>query len=183
MYKICKSEQSAMRQRELEIGLLEVMQNHNYEDISVSDLCEHLHIPRKSFYRYFANKDGAFCALLDHTLEACNHSVDPQSSMEDAILQYFLFWQQHGNLLAALDRSSLSGKLVERTYEYAMQERGFIDRLLRRFPGSDKSTVVMFLSTGLISTVLNWHKSGCNASVEHMSKTITTLFSEPIFPM
>lgn len=183
MYKICKSEQSAMRQRELENGLLDVMLNHNYDDISVSDLCDHLQIPRKSFYRYFANKDGAFYALLDHTLEACNHSVDPHSSMETAISQYFSFWRSRSDLLTALDRSNLSGKLVERTYEFAMHERGFIERMLRRFPCSEKSTIVMFLSTGLISIVLHWHKSGHTLSIDQMSKTVTTLLSEPIFPL
>lgn len=183
MYKICKSEQSAMRQHELEKGLLDVMLNHNYEDISVSDLCDHLQIPRKSFYRYFANKDGAFYALLDHTLEACNHSVDPQSDINVGVCQYFSFWLEHRLLLDALERSNLSAKLVERTYVFAMQERGFIDRLLRRFPGADKSTVVMFLSTGLISTVLDWHKNGCQQSVAQMASTIIRLFSEPIFPI
>ena len=38
------------------------------EEISVSDLCDRLNIPRKSFYRYFSSKDGALFALLDHTL-------------------------------------------------------------------------------------------------------------------
>ena len=45
MYKICQSEQSAKRQKELEQGLLQLMLRHNYEDISVSDLCEHMNIP------------------------------------------------------------------------------------------------------------------------------------------
>ena len=53
MYKLCKSEQSARRQRELELGLLEAMQTQLYEDISISELCDRLAIPRKSFYRYF----------------------------------------------------------------------------------------------------------------------------------
>ena len=43
MYKLCKTEQSAARQRELEEGLLKAMQNTRYEDISVSDLCDQLH--------------------------------------------------------------------------------------------------------------------------------------------
>ena len=183
MYKICKSEQSAMRQRELENGLLDVMLNHNYEDISVSDLCDHLQIPRKSFYRYFANKDGAFYALLDHTLEACNHSIDPHASVEIAIAQYFSFWFSRSDLLTALERSCLSGKLVERTFDFAMREQGFVERLLRRFPGSEKTTIVMFLSTGLMAIVLNWHQSGYTQSIDHIAKTITRLLSEPIFPM
>ena len=68
MYKFCKTEQSVQRQRELEQGLLTMMEHQRFEEISVSDLCDRLNIPRKSFYRYFSSKDGALFALLDHTL-------------------------------------------------------------------------------------------------------------------
>ena len=51
MYKLCKTEQSARRQRELEQGLLAAMSTHQYEEITVSDLCDQMNIPRKSFYR------------------------------------------------------------------------------------------------------------------------------------
>ena len=62
MYKICQTEQSNRRQRELEQGLLQLMLRRNYEDISVSDLCDHLQIPRKSFYRYFFQQGwGSVC--------------------------------------------------------------------------------------------------------------------------
>ena len=68
MYKLCKTEQSAQRQRQLEEGLLAAMKTKRYEEITISDLCEQMDIPRKSFYRYFSSKDGALHALIDHTL-------------------------------------------------------------------------------------------------------------------
>ena len=68
MYKLCKTEQSAARQRELEEGLLNIMLSRHYDEISVSELCDQLNVPRKSFYRYFSGKDGALHALIDHTL-------------------------------------------------------------------------------------------------------------------
>ena len=82
MYKLCVSEQSAQRQRELEAGLLELMQTRSYEDITVSDLCDHLEIPRKAFYRYFSGKDGALHALLDHTLLEYPQLDSPGSEQE-----------------------------------------------------------------------------------------------------
>lgn len=180
MYKICKVEQSSSRQRELENGLLEVMQTHYYNDISVSDLCGHLHISRKAFYCYFANKEGALLALLDHTLEVCNRNIDPHSTMENALGQYFSFWKNRADLLNALARSNLIGKLVDRTYEFAMQERGFWARILRRYPTAEKSTIVMFLATGLMSILLNWQKNNFQPSVDQIVCTTVTLFNEPI---
>ena len=68
MYKQCKTEQSARRQRQLELGLMQAMLTKRYEDLSVSDLCDQMEVPRKSFYRYFSSKDGCLYALLDHTM-------------------------------------------------------------------------------------------------------------------
>lgn len=182
MYKICKSEQSASRQRELELGLVEVMLTRNYDNISVSDLCDHMQIPRKSFYRYFSNKDGAFLALLDHTLERCNNYIDPCTGPTDGFQAYFEFWLEQKPLLDALDKSELSSKLVAQTYEFAMKDRGFVRRLMSRFPGAEEHIVVMFLSTGLISTVLHWHKTGFKQSPSQLASTIDRVFSSPLLP-
>ena len=51
MYKLCKTEQSARRQRELEEGLLSAMKLWRYDEITISDLCEQMEIPRKAIYR------------------------------------------------------------------------------------------------------------------------------------
>jgi len=49
MYKQCRTEQSARRQRELEQGLVQVMLKRQYDEISVSDLCAEIDVPRKAF--------------------------------------------------------------------------------------------------------------------------------------
>ena len=68
MYKLCSTEQSASRQQILEQSLLEEMQLRPFEDISVSELCVKADIPRRTFYRYFADKQSALDAILDHFL-------------------------------------------------------------------------------------------------------------------
>ena len=68
MYKLCKTEQSARRQQEIEEGLLAMMLQQPYEEISVSDLCKKMDLPRKSFYRYFGSKEDALYGLLDRRL-------------------------------------------------------------------------------------------------------------------
>ena len=181
MYKKCKSEQSSARQRKLENGLLEIMQLHHYNDISVNDICAHMQIPRKSFYRYFSNKDGALYALLDHTLEDCSRNIDQQHTIEQAIGKFFSFWDDHKMLLDALERSNLSVKLLDRACEFAMLEHGLVNRLMQRFPFFEKKAVVIFLSTGLINIVLDWHKNNTQTHIDKMVKTVTTLLIEPLF--
>lgn len=51
MYKQCKTAASSARQKEMADGLLRLMREHNYHDISVADICRELGISRNSFYR------------------------------------------------------------------------------------------------------------------------------------
>ena len=53
MAKVCTNEKTASRQRWIENGLLELMQERKFEKITVTELCLHLNLSRRSFYRYF----------------------------------------------------------------------------------------------------------------------------------
>ena len=128
MYKLCKTEQSATRQRQLEAGLLEAMKQRRYEDISISDLCQQMQIPRKSFYRYFSSKDGALHAMIDHILmEFEGISVITgkgiNRTMSEDMEDFFAHWIQHKDLLDVLEKSNLSGILIERAIFHAVQEK------------------------------------------------------------
>ena len=139
MYKLCKTEQSAKRQRQLEQGLLSMMASTQYEQISVSDLCDHMQVPRKSFYRYFASKDGALHALIDHTLmeyEGLNlvYRRGEKRTILLELTQFFQFWLNKKAFLDALQKSRMSGMLVERSMAHATAMNGVPPRFLPNDP-------------------------------------------------
>ena len=185
MYKMCKSEQSAQRQRELEQGLLKAMGSYHYDEISVSDLCDQMGIPRKSFYRYFSGKDGALHALIDHTLmelESFSVSMSPKENRTVAkeLECLFLFWKNQKPLLDALERSGLSGILVVRAVEHTLSNdlspvhfRKQLDRTVREYG-------TQFGVCGLMSMVLNWHHTHYAQPPEHMAQIALQLLTKPL---
>lgn len=187
MYKLCRTEQSAMRQRQLEQGLLQAMCKQRYEDISISDLCDEMGIPRKSFYRYFSNKDGALFALLDHTLmeftqtPAVSENARKSRAIGD-LEQFFMFWYEQRKLLDALTRSRLSGLLVERATSHALHERMMPAYLLKMDEKSQRMALT-FAVCGLLSIVMMWHQDGFAESPEHMAKQATKMLARPLVPM
>lgn len=187
MYKLCKTEQSAARQRQLEQGLLQAMRAQRYEEISISDLCDSMGIPRKSFYRYFSSKDGALFALLDHTLmefEQSPHSAvrpDRGTALGD-LERYFVFWYERRDLLDALERSRLSGMLVERATAHAMNER-MMPSYLRTKPEAVQSMALTFAVCGLLSMVIQWHHDKFRQSPEDMTRVATMMLTRPLVPM
>ena len=182
MYKQCKTEQSAARQRSLELELLQMMVLQRYEDISVSDLCQRMQIPRKSFYRYFASKDGALRGLLDHTLldysrQRPEHSAAGKRKSRMELEYFFQFWLQNKKLLDALRRSDLSGVLIERAIFLALPQSNYAmpEQQLRR-------QSVTFVICGLMSMVLAWHSEGFAQTPAELAAAAESLLTRPLLP-
>lgn len=187
MYKQCKTEHSATRQREMENGLLQLMMTQRYEDITVSDLCDFLQIPRKSFYRYFSSKDGALYALLDHTMmdyEGFNavYSDGDHRTLEKELTQFFLFWLKNRNLLDALEKNNMCGSLVERTMTHISMGEVIPHRFLPDQSIYARKQVTLFCISGMMSIVLTWHKDGFPNTPEQMAQITARLVSQPLFP-
>lgn len=186
MYKLCKTEQSAARQRELEQGLLTAMATQHYDEISVSDLCQQIGIPRKAFYRYFSGKDGALHALIDHTLleyEGFGAGRRPmgQRTTGSDLETYFLFWQSKKNLLTALEHSGLSGVLIERSIDHVLSEVGFPSRFMTREEKSFREQGTLFGICGLMSMMVRWHHDGYPIPADRMAEIAVQLLTKPLF--
>lgn len=186
MYKLCKTEKSASRQQMLESGLLAAMISKPYEEISVSDLCDRLSIPRKAFYRYFSGKEGALLSLIDHTLMTF-HAFHPASAPTTGrtphaeLTRFFLFWQSHRQLLDALIRSNLTGLLVQRAV--AISATGEV-LPLRMLPQEDPRLMhhtMNFAVCGMMYLVLDWHLNNYLCPAEQMADTALRLVSQPLF--
>lgn len=187
MYKQCKTERSAARQRDFEQGLLELMMIKQYDDISVMDICAYLQIPRKSFYRYFSSKDGALNALLDHTMldyESFNmvYAEGVTRTLQRELTQFFLFWQSRKDLLDALFRSDMGGTLVERVISHIAEDSIIPRRFLSDEIPIVRKQITLFCVSGLMSMVLTWHREGYPHPAEEMAAITARLVSEPLFP-
>ena len=187
MYKLCKTEQSAARQRQLEEGLMSVMLTKRYDEISVSELCDDLHIPRKSFYRYFSSKDGALHALIDHTLMGFEGFAMPNRRSSGRTLQselenFFQFWVKHKMLLDALVKSGMTGVLIERSITHALSEAVMPKRFLPMDSKEMQKQITMFGVCGLMAMVLTWHYEGYPQTVVQMASMATRLLEKPLFP-
>lgn len=185
MYKICHTAQSVQRQREMEQALLQLMLRKRYEDISISDLCDFIQIPRRAFYRYFSGKDGALYALIDHTMsdffEDSPEKLQKRGAARGELEQTFAFWKDKKALLDALEYSELSGLLVARATEFTLRE-GYMPRNFRQLMPELQEMAMSFSVYGLMSMILRWHKQGFLLSPGEMSKLAISILTTPLLP-
>ena len=187
MYKICKTESSARRQREIEKCLLELMSIKRYEDITVTELSDKMNMPRKAFYRYFDSKDDALYALIDHTMAeytgfTVDKSRDSNRSLRRELEEYFKFWISKQHLLNALDRSGLVGTLIERNISYPVKDVIMLEKFLPDEDRDISESIFKFAFSGLVYTMINWYREGFATSTADMAKVTCRMLREPLFP-
>lgn len=184
MYKLCKTEASAQRQHLLEEGLLAAMCRQHYEDISISELCEQLHVPRKVFYRYFSGKEGALHALLEHTLMECLSYLrdkDPQGRSGYRDLEnFFCFWKEKKEFLDALFYSNLTGMLVQSVLEMAVREISLPFRYLAGESRFMQEHMIRFCICGIMMMVFHWHENGYRENAAQMAQVAARLLTQPL---
>ena len=186
MYKQCRTEQSSNRQRILEQGLLDAMIQQHYDSISVSDLCSRMGIPRKSFYRYFSGKEGALHALIDHALlDYENYPYDDPAwegrTVRQEMERTFSYWKHCSRLLDALEKSGLSGVLIERAINHSILESSIPVRFLPADNRQMRERVIGFTVCGLMAMVVYWHHGGYVESPEQMAQIAMRLVTKPLF--
>ncbi len=186
MYKQCRTEQSAARQRVLLEGLLDAMLQQHYDEITVSSLCEQMQVPRKSFYRYFSSKEGALHALIDHALldfesftAAHTRNID---SVQEEMEQMFAYWRHKKKLLDALAKSGLSGVLVNRAIGHSVFETMRSRRFLPVDEQQAQEYITLFAVSGFMSMVIQWHHEGYPQSVQKMAQIAIRLVTQPMAP-
>ena len=175
MYKICHTEESSQRQRELEQGLLEALRTQPYKKITLTELCHQLGVPRKTFYRYFPTKDDCLLGLIDHTLADCNDIAlncwNGSTALDETIqLRFFRYWLEHRVFLDAIRDNGLEPLLLNRTTV-------IVDRMKdhNAFGHFARDQVEYFIAHGLMSAVLRWHSYGFPCSVEEMASVFGQL--------
>lgn len=184
MYKICKTEKSIARQRELEEGLLAYMETVPFFEMDITGLCRYLEIPRKTFYRYFGSKEDALYALIDHRMLDLHSSITGKASQERRSLRqdaqrFFRFWKEQKRFLDILNGNFLSGALMDR----AITCSGLAGDNMG-YPVDDADSAASyrenFYSAGLMSIMFKWYNGGFRKTTEEMADIVMELFGTPI---
>ena len=185
MYKLCKTEQSARRQREIEQALLNALMRKNYESVTITELCDDLGMPRKTFYRYFDSKDDALYALIEHTMSeypGFHIQVGSHRTLKKEFEQYFLFWQSQKQFLDVFNKNDMLGRIAEMSLKFPIKDMVSLSKFLPDDNEIVRKKIFEFVVCGLTYQMISWYREGFKISAADMAAIACRMVSKPLFP-
>ncbi len=184
MYKICKTDRSVKRQIEVETALYELLKKKDYEDISVTELCVAVNMPRKTFYRYFDEKTDVLNSILDRTLLKYGSffNYDKRKTHKKELEAYFKFWYENRELLEILDKNNLINNLFECVSRFPTNDIINVSKYLPDDNDVLRAKIFEFAIFGLLFEVIKWYKEGFKTDISDMVDIMSRLLSSPLFP-
>ena len=164
-------------------ALLGLMQEKQYREITVSELAETAGYDRRTYYRYFQNKDDIlylYCAsLLSDMTEIMmkKGSYTPESGF----LSYFEFWDKHRDFLMLLEKHGLLYFLGEKLDNLLYDNVGqnvHSDLPEKLDENSEFSQFAYYFTLGGLWAALSfWIKTGMRQSPERLTQHILDSFT------
>lgn len=127
MAEPCYTEYALKKKAQLEKGLLDLMQQQPYKEITVTDICREAAIPRRTFYHYYESKEDVLNDIVEGTMQRCFlevRSILRSGMMKESFVRIFRFWEGDNRAkLDALIRNGLESRLMTCSLQFARAEK------------------------------------------------------------
>lgn len=185
MAKQFRTERAVAQQKAICAGLISLMEKESYDDISVSSICQHTGIPRRTFYYYFERKEEVLndlihWLLMESTVESTIFTGLTSAALLENLTAFFTFWRDvHSRELRILMRNGLEQKLILQCLQMISSEACWTDRL-DDYSQEEKDVSMMMGISSVMYTLFYWCSRDFSQSPEYMAECVTRVLTLPI---
>lgn len=182
MYKNCKTDISAQRQKHIAQCLLDMIAKESYEDVTITDLCQQAGVPRNTFYRYFANKEAVLRYLLEDSLREVllkvvqTYHTSQEREMIYHIANWLRFYKEQERVWALFD-DKLHGILIGQVVAHYGSLLDPINKLDFR---NQQTKGIIFYACGMQGILDVWRHFGYEQSEEEVAVQLYNIVRNPI---
>ena len=119
---------AAGSRRKMVRALLTLMRQYDYKEITVTQIAQEARLSRKTFYRLFSDKDEILALFFEGLFQECFSQIKTLEIQRywDVVQLFFDFWEERKELLALLQKNRLLPRVLEQSYQYAIQIFTFV---------------------------------------------------------
>lgn len=182
----CSTEKAILMQQKVSQALHDMLKEMPYDKITVSELCDRAGLPRRSFYRYFSNKNDVLEYAMMNLMRECMlysmEELSQQGPLEEIFFRFFSYWkEQRSEWLRFLSTNHLEVVLIRKFREWFYEERriryekkGITDEHLR--------ISMTFVLGGVMMMLFQWAADGYCTETKDMARYATLLMTQSFYP-
>lgn len=111
------NEANRITRESINTALLELMDNQDFDSITISALVKRAGVSRQSFYRNYTSKEDVIIEIEENTLKAFSDSlVNPKykNNLKLWLLDYFKFVKKNNKLVNIINKADLSDMIFSK---------------------------------------------------------------------
>lgn len=150
-------------------ALFKLMNNYEYEKISIKDIAEKAGVGRATFYRYFKRKEDVLIYYFEHNTKVFRFSRNFYPRCKD---DYILIVKQ---VFSMFKENKEPFKLIRR----ARLEYLYLDYLNKNFTATfeneypQKNSYMPYLYAGMLFNIsIAWLDTDCTEPIENLAQTV-----------
>ncbi len=163
----------------ISLALYALMHKHEYDEISVKDICERAGVSRMSFYRYYSMKDDIFITYCDERFEEFYNSIQSikDLTLNEFTLEMFRFIDRYRRQITVLFQAHREFMLLEQLNSYTKYT---ISNLKSDYFTEQKNNPIYtyFMSGGLFNVIVYWINNSHPSSPEKMNEMLYSITSK-----
>lgn len=177
MFKIKKTTNPiAIRSQEMLIkSFKDLIYEYPYEKVTVRMICDVAQIDRRTYYRYFENKNDILLTLFDQLYVEYieNMKLLADKNKDSYVFLFFKFWGiQHSKVFIALHENGLFNKLFDIRPTYLKEISMLIDSSIGR---SSNKCELAYRFGGLINLLSLWLIKEQDITIDQITNTAIRL--------
>jgi len=151
-------------------ALIELMDEQEYESITITDIVNRANVSRVTYYRYFKEKEDVVKTFFEITKNKFFNSVQiaknglPEDN-EVTILSLFLFFKANMKANKCIQKAGLEKELLD------FLSTEFLDNL----PVKLDEYLAYFVSGALFNVLIHWLDKDCKDSIEEVSRPFVNI--------
>lgn len=160
-------------------ALLLLMEQNDYQNITVTDIAKKAGVSRMTYYRTYSSKEDI---LIQYFNDAAQELFEQFRNRRNITLYelnviFFTFFQKHKNLIPLLRKANL----MELIFQNFIQnlELFYLEILGNDHMDASTNYHIHFIAGGLSLALIPWIERGCPETPEQMAELVTSFIAEP----
>lgn len=188
MTVLCHTEAAIQKKAQIETGLLNLMTQQPYQNITVTDICREADIPRRTFYHYFGGKEDILESMIETLLRQCFLEVMfddhlGREHIEKGFVKVFRFWDgENRRMLDALIKNGLESRLLTWSLNWLPKEKLGVVRKSKLDPKLVEIALMVSI-TDFFSLLFYWSRGGYQESAEQMAEFAVWILPHVFYDM